>query len=281
MKKKLALLGHGIRGSLSPLIHGAVFRKLEMEASYELAEISPVDFRSFVSVVMEEERFHGFNVTMPYKASILPFLDEIDGIAERCGAVNCVCLRDGSWMGFNTDSGGFSMSFREQVPSGTEKVGIVGNGGSAGAVLHALLEMEDVGEILVWGRNTEKSETMVERIATGRSRVGVVEDFTALEGCGVLVNCTPLTRFDIPSRFFPALGVFVDLKYHGLDPRFTAFLEGKGADFHDGKRMLLYQGVLSFMEWFPGKKRMDEMLDIYNQMYYNVIIGGKNPAVEL
>lgn len=134
--QKYTLIGYPLGHSMSPMIHERLFAAKNREASYDLTEISPEELSAKAQALKE---FKGFNVTIPHKQSIIPFLDEIGGSAKRYNAVNCVVNENGRLIGYNTDCDGFTDSVKDFPMDG--KVLLIGCGGvgrmmAVEAVLH-------------------------------------------------------------------------------------------------------------------------------------------------
>lgn len=105
-KKRFALIGYPLGHSISPFIHGELSKLTGTVCSYRLIEIEKEKFGEFVK--NELKSLDGFNVTIPYKTEIIPFLDELSPRAEIFGSVNTVSVKDGKMTGYNTDSIGFA-----------------------------------------------------------------------------------------------------------------------------------------------------------------------------
>ena len=100
---KFAVIGHPIDHSLSPIMHNANFKALERDDTYEALNIPPKHFH-LIKEIISEKQLDGFNITIPHKESIIPYLDEIDTHASKIGAINTVKIQDGKWTGYNTDA---------------------------------------------------------------------------------------------------------------------------------------------------------------------------------
>ncbi len=137
--KIYGLIGYPIKHSLSPAMHNAAFKKLKMNALYMLFEKDREEFPAAVRK-LKAMKVGGFNVTVPYKEEIIPYLDGLDPLARRIGAVNTVLNRKGKFIGYNTDALGFIASLKEDldfVPKG-KNIFIIGAGGAARAIGFAL-----------------------------------------------------------------------------------------------------------------------------------------------
>ena len=147
--KKFAVIGDPIAHSLSPILHREIYRQLGFEAEFEKIHITSENLRSF----MGSNKLHGFNVTIPHKQSIIPFLDELEESAQTIGAVNCI--HHGK--GFNTDWIGFlkAMEFNNVDLTGKD-CAIVGAGGAARAVAFGLVKAS-VNSISIFNRTESKA----------------------------------------------------------------------------------------------------------------------------
>lgn len=103
---KFAVIGHPIDHSLSPLMHHANFKSLNLDYDYEALNIPPTHFEHIRDIISEKE-LDGFNVTIPHKERIINYLDGMSDEARAIGAVNTVKVENGKWMGYNTDGTGF------------------------------------------------------------------------------------------------------------------------------------------------------------------------------
>src|SRR3989338_7038859 len=106
------LIGYPVKHSLSPAMHTAAFRALGINAEYRLFELEAFQLEGFFAA-LPENNIYGFNVTVPYKEKVIPFLDEVSEDARLIGAVNTVKVSDAKKQGFNTDGEGFLRHLRE------------------------------------------------------------------------------------------------------------------------------------------------------------------------
>jgi len=137
LKKQFCVIGDPIGHSLSPQIHGAVFRYFDLDVEYTAMHVTPDRLSDFVTECRTMGR-PGFNVTIPHKQSIVSLLDKTDPLSDRIGAVNTVVNRGGALFGYNTDVQGFIFSLKDSgwIPDGT--VLLFGAGGAARAAIEAL-----------------------------------------------------------------------------------------------------------------------------------------------
>lgn len=251
---RLCVIGDPVGHSLSPLLHRAMIAQTGVPYTYELHPMSAAALPEFVAAA-KDGAWAGCNVTMPHKQTILPLLDEVDGFAADCGAVNTVCFRDGRAVGYNTDGVGLvdSLRCRGFDPAG-RTVLLLGAGGAASAVCCALARA-GASHIFVAARRPEAARTL-SALCPGRVEAVPFDGATlrrALAESTLLINATPLGMDGKPPfpelsflRAAPREAVVYDLVYQ---PRRTALLASASAcDLATvpGTSLLLHQAVRAF-----------------------------------
>lgn len=274
------LLGYPLGHSLSPAMHNAAFKKLGIHAVYMLFEKPQEDFSSCLKQ-LKLMKVAGFNVTVPYKEKVIPFLDEVDEQARRIGAVNTVVNKNGRFIGYNTDCLGFIASLKKDLrcnPKGKNAF-IIGAGGAARAIAFALAK-EGVKEIRLYDILPERAEKLAHDIS---ETVGVVQGggnteitfvhnlpfekrkiFLGIENANLLVNASTCgMKKDDPFPIDPALlpkGIVVyDIVYNPSPTKFIKALKAGGVKAVNGLGMLLYQGALAFELWTKRKAPIETM----------------------
>lgn len=247
-----ALIGEHLGHSLSVPVHEAIFRHLGIQADYRLIEIPRMRFREEVPRLMAE--LDGFNVTIPYKQEILPFLRDMDDATRAIGAVNTV-TRDGR--GHNTDVPGFMDELRRGgiEPSG-KPCFVLGTGGAAKA---ARVALEHMGAASV---------TMVSRHPQEEDEI----DYAALDTAfsGVLVNATPagmwpdvdgcpIRREALDAILRRAAGV-ADMIYNPPETVLVRAARQRGIPACMGMGMLIAQAVEAEKLW-QGCPMPDDLVD--------------------
>ncbi|HEX9934835.1 MAG TPA: shikimate dehydrogenase [bacterium] len=137
LTSRFCVIGHPIGHSLSPQIHTRVFRHFNLDFSYTAEDVPPSGLEAFVDAARFGGR-PGFNVTIPHKQTILPFLDKLDTLPQRIGAVNTVVNQNGVLIGYNTDVQGFAHALQMSNWIPAKPVVIMGAGGAARAAMEAL-----------------------------------------------------------------------------------------------------------------------------------------------
>ncbi len=156
--KKYALLGEKLSHSHSPLIHGEIFKDMNVDATYEKIECSKDDLGRIIND-LRLGKYHGYNVTIPYKIEIMKYLDEISDEAKAIGSVNTIAFKDNKVIGYNTDYYGFYDTIKHNnIDVKDKECYILGTGGASLALYKALL---DLGGIVKYvSRNPKNDKTI-------------------------------------------------------------------------------------------------------------------------
>ena len=236
------LLGKNISYSFSK---GFFTRKFETENrkdSYENFDIESIE--EFPKILQEIKKLRGFNVTIPYKESIIPFLDKLDNEAEKIGAVNTVKIKkSGELVGYNTDHYGFAKSLEPFIPFQNKTALVLGTGGASKAIKYVLDTFQFQYQTV---SRTKSSHT----ITYQEINQEIIENYC------LIINCTPLGTFPevdaypkIPYHLLSKQHILFDLIYN---PPQTEFLKrgfAAGARVCNGLSMLEHQANKSWAIW--------------------------------
>lgn len=255
--KTAFVIGHPIKHSRSPLIHGSWIARYGFEATYAPFDVPPEELGRFVERIRLGE-FVGGNVTIPHKEAVFALCDEVDPLARTIGAVNTLVRTvDDTIFGFNTDYMGFLGNLDQNAPgwdSGLERAIVLGAGGAARAILVALRE-RGLKEIVLLNRTPEKAEALAREIG-GPFVPGALADYAKYaDEAGLLVNTTSIgmhdTRFDdLDLTLLPRTALVTDIVYVPLVTPLLADARALGLRTVDGLGMLLHQAVPGFEAWF-------------------------------
>lgn len=255
----LGVIGHPIKHSLSPKMHNAAFDASGADFVYVPLDVMPEDLGAAVRG-LRALGFRGFNVTMPHKEEIIPFVDDLDDAARISGAVNTVRIEDHKMLGMNTDGEGFLEACREAgVDFRDRRVLVAGAGGASAAVSAAMLA-EGVGELRIVNRTLERAERLAKKLREAYPRVDVsVHPFEEMEraasGAGVLINTTYLGMKDgdplpLPEEAIGASEAVCDAVYRaGSETPLIRVARERRVRAVTGERMLIYQGVQAYRIW--------------------------------
>lgn len=271
MTYQLGLIGYPIQHSLSPWIHGEFLDKANLQGNYKIMEIDIND--SFTEKIeqIKNEGIMGFNVTVPYKQTIISFLDELDDTAKQIGAVNTVVHQEGKWIGYNTDGIGYVRALEHAYPElfqnkSKKKVLILGAGGAARGIYHAVLTSGYM-QIDIANRTKESAEkiALLNKNKAKTSILTLVEAEQRLANYDLIIQTTsvgmkPNTDQTIISleNVNPA-AVVSDIVYQPIKTSFLQEAEQRGASIHFGHTMLLYQAQFAFEIWTKENVSTDQM----------------------
>ena len=265
--KRFALLGEPLGHSLSPALHKAIYRQLEIDdASYRTVELPQERLKSFFSG-FRVGGFDGVNVTTPHKSNVINLLDEVDSKAKLLNAVNCINRTGNILTGYNTDLLGFAYSLRQNnVTIEGNEFAILGAGGSAHAVGAVLAEGEAKAVSIV-NRTPENAEAVKETIASVNDsvKVNIVDEEGLLKrakhldcvvntttlGMAPNVRHSPLSP-EVSENLFNENMLAFDLVYNPLKTKFLKDAEKQDASTANGLQMLVAQAVYSVEIWMGG-----------------------------
>jgi shikimate dehydrogenase len=244
--RKYGLIGFPLGHSFSKRYFDSKFENESIDAQFENFEIEHIE--SIVDIVDSNPNLEGFCITIPHKEAIIPYLDELDAVAEEIGAVNCVKItRDGdkrTMKGYNTDVIGFEKSFIQHFDKKAHtKALVLGTGGASKAVDYVL------GQLGVERYYVSRN---------GREGVLTYEDVQGEEivKYPVIVNTTPLGMYpkvdNAPAISYDRLTAnhyLYDLVYNPEETLFLKNAKQQGADSKNGMDMLEYQAEGAWKVW--------------------------------
>ncbi len=246
--ERYALLGASLGHTHSPLIHNALFEEERKNALYLPMPCGEDALPAMLRVM--REAFSGFNVTIPYKEAVLPFLDETDEIAKAMGSVNTVKVEGGKLCGWSTDGAGFARAMeRSGVSIERIDVLILGCGGTARAIAWELLGRGCSVRFLA--RNRDKAETLLRELRV-RGFAGLHEEGISY---GLMCNTTPVGMFphagDCPAdeALLSRCGAVFDAVYNPLETVLMRKARAMGLVAVGGLSMLFYQAVEAQRHW--------------------------------
>ncbi len=269
--KVCALIGDPVEHTMSPTMHNAAFRELRLDYVYVAFQVKKEELGKAIEG-MRALNIHGLNVTIPHKVAVLEFLNEIDEMAEKIGAVNTIVNDDGVLLGYNTDAAGFLQALLEKgiEPKGKNIV-VLGAGGASRAISFILanrgahLVIVNRLQELDWakdlaGRISQTFHTEVSALELNRENLA-----QALDKADILVNTTSVgmtPNVDVtpvePDLLRRDLIVY-DIVYNPVKTRLLREAEAVGASTISGLDMLVWQGAIAFEKW-TGQKAPVELM---------------------
>lgn len=239
--RKFGLIGKKLEHSFSPSFFKNYFELYSINGSYETIEIPELSEVVLAPIFSEYE---GLNVTIPYKETIIPFLDELSPEAKEIGAVNTIRIQNGQTIGYNTDAFGFHQSIKPFLTNRHERALILGTGGAAKAIAYTL---EKIGISCIFlSRNPSKENEFPYETCNEYM----------LQACKLIVNCTPIGMFPhidekppVQLRGIDSEHLIVDLIYNPEKTIFLSEAENLGATILNGHSMLKEQALKAWDIW--------------------------------
>tara|TARA_B100001123_G_scaffold447015_1_gene603213 strand:- start:114 stop:908 length:795 start_codon:yes stop_codon:yes gene_type:complete len=254
--KKYLVIGNPIEHSLSPKIHNHWIKENNIKAVYDLKKISENDIKGIIFEI-KKEKIHGMNVTIPFKKTVIPFLDELTPLAKEAQSVNTIFKKNNKIIGDNTDIGGFEKSLNNiRYNVKNKKAFILGAGGVAPSIILALKKL-GASKIYLSNRTKEKAKEL-NKI---HSNIEIV-DWGEKVDFDIIINATSLgLKDDDKIRLdFNKSGpnkLFYDVIYSSGKTNFLINAEKLGNKTETGKMMFIYQAQLSFKIWHGVLPKVD------------------------
>ncbi len=275
------LIGNPVEHTLSPVIHNTLAKDFGHNLVYvpfkvEEGRIGEAVKGAFALNIL------GCNVTVPYKTDVIPYLVQIDSMAEKIGAVNTLVRHPEGFKGYNTDLPGL---YRAMVSDGVtiegQQVLILGAGGVARA---AAILMADRGaaRIVILNRTVEKAKALAGEVRGFYPNVLVeaagTEDISAFqeEKAYLAIQATNLGMYPHTERtlierpeFYRAVHTGYDLIFNPAKTRFMRLVKEQGGKAFNGLKMLLYQGIIAYELWTQAQVLDEQAERIYQEMKRN------------
>lgn len=242
-KRLYGLIGKNISYSFSKKYFTEKFALGNLiECSYENFDLQTIE--EFPNLIASNPDLKGLNITIPYKETVIPYLDKLSKNATQIGAVNVIRFtKKGNLKGYNSDYYGFMKSLKPLLISGHKKALILGTGGAAKAVAFALNKMG----ILYTFVSREEKEGMIDYYQINA---------TAFDNYQIIINCTPIGTSPnieefppIPYEFFTSNHIAFDLIYNPEETQFLKKAKQNGAITKNGYEMLVLQAEKAWKIW--------------------------------
>ncbi|MHA7734413.1 shikimate dehydrogenase [Nitrosopumilus sp. S6] len=255
MGKTFAVIGDPINHSLSPNIHSAAFRELDMDCSYIAYRIPKDELEEGIEG-LKKIKIDGFNVTIPHKVEMMKYLDKIDESCSLIGAVNTIVNNDGVLKGYNTDMNGFLEPLKKRkIDITNSSVLLLGAGGAARAIVAGFAK-EKAKNITIANRTIEKAKNLVEfaqKISLDANAITIDEVGESAKNYNIIVNATSIglqnESSPISLEGINENTVVYDIVYMPMNTDFIKKAKEKNAIIIFGYEMLLGQAVRAFEIW--------------------------------
>ena len=245
--KKYLVIGNPIDHSLSPKLQNWWLKENNIDAIYDKIKLEDNEIKNFIQDI-KEQKIAGCNVTVPFKKTVIPFLDKLSPEAEQTQSVNTITFDDGDLVGHNTDIAGFDTAIKKlNFSVKDKKVLILGAGGVVPSLIFALKNMH-VEEIVISNRTREKAENL-----KGLFNNLKILEWGNLTDFHMVINATSLgLNNETINLDFPNLGhdkLFYDVIYNPRETRFLKMGKQLGYKTENGKTMFVYQALEAFKLW--------------------------------
>jgi 3-dehydroquinate dehydratase/shikimate dehydrogenase len=244
--KVYGVIADPVRHSISPAVHNRAFQARRLDSVYLPFLVAPAQLKDFMDLA-DNLPVAGFSVTIPHKQKIIRYLDVVDPLARRIGAVNTVWRKAGKWRGANTDAAGVTVPLSRHLRPAKAAVLVIGNGGAARGAACTLL---DAGaRVSLTGRNPDR----VRALAKCCGAAPLTRDQVSKQHFDAIIHCTPLGMFPHPDGCFfdgdiPADIVF-DMVYNPLETTLLRRAREQKKTVIPGIEMFLEQAVRQFETW--------------------------------
>ena len=255
--KKFLVIGNPIDHSLSPDLHNYWIKNSSIDAIYEKKKINENQLEQIISQV-RDNKIKGINVTVPFKKTVIPYLDELSSEAQSTQSVNTIYKKDNKIIGHNTDIFGFETSIKKvEYYLENKEVLILGAGGVVPSIIFSLIKMK-ASKIKISNRTKEKAENLKK----------IFKDIEVLKwgeisNFDMIINATSLGLKKEDSLKLDFLSVtrnkfFYDVIYNPSETNFLKMGRELGNKTLNGKLMFIFQALSAFSIWHGQTPQIDE-----------------------
>jgi len=255
--KKFLVIGNPIDHSLSPDLHNYWIKNSSIDAIYEKKKINENQLEQIISQV-RDNKIKGINVTVPFKKTVIPYLDELSSEAQSTQSVNTIYKKDNKIIGHNTDIFGFETSIKKvEYYLENKEVLILGAGGVVPSIIFSLIKMK-ASKIKISNRTKEKAENLKK----------IFKDIEVLKwgefsNFDMIINATSLglKKEDNLNLDFSSITrnkFFYDVIYNPSETNFLKMGRELGNKTLNGKLMFIFQALSAFSIWHGQTPKIDE-----------------------
>ena len=255
--KKYLVIGNPIEHSLSPKLHNYWIKKNNIDAVYDKKQLNKVDIDNIILEV-KSGKIDGINVTVPFKQSVIPFLDELTPLAKEAQSVNTIFKENNKIIGHNTDIGGFELALKYiNYDVKDKKIFILGAGGVVPSIILSLKKM-GASRIILSNRTKKKAEDL-----KNIYRDIEIIDWGEITDFNIIINATSagLKSVDEIKLNYTDIGpnkLFYDVIYNPKQTNFLSKAKKFGNQIENGKMMFIYQAHQAFAIWHKILPNIDE-----------------------
>ena len=255
--KNFFVIGNPVEHSLSPVLHNYWIKNNGIDAIYQKQKLNENELKKFISQI-REKKINGINVTVPFKKSVIPYLDELSIEAQTTQSVNTIYFKDNKVIGHNTDIIGFETSVKKsKYDLNNKEVFILGAGGVVSSIISALNKM-GVSKIIVSNRTKEKANSL-------KNLFNDIEilDWGKIPNFDMIINATSLglkkeDKINLDFSLISKNKFFYDVIYNPKETNFLKIGKSLGNLTLNGKLMFIYQALSAFNIWHGLEPDIDE-----------------------
>jgi shikimate dehydrogenase len=257
--KKYLVIGNPIEHSLSPKLHNHWIKENKINATYDKKQLNESNIEEIIGEV-KKGKINGINVTVPFKKSVIPFLDQLTPLAKEVQSVNTIFKKDNKVVGDNTDIGGFEKSLKYiNYDIKNKNVFILGAGGVVPSIILALKRL-GAAKIILSNRTKEKADDLKKKYTDLE-----IIDWGETPNFNMIINATSLgLKNDDQIRLnYADIGtnkLFYDIIYNPSKTKFLSEAKQFGNQIENGKMMFIYQAQLAFRIWHNILPKIDNRL---------------------
>lgn len=278
MPKKCIIIGDPVEHSLSPAMHNAGYKFLGLEDRFVFTKrrVTKNNLQDAIKELKDDE-FYGITVTTPHKVEIIKYLDKIDPIAKKIGAVNTILNKNGELTGYNTDWLGTTNPIKELTSLKNKKVALIGAGGASRAIAFGLLK--EGSSLKIFNRTIQKAEQLSNKLASVYNQDRLIEfsdlsNLEEVESFDIVINSTSLgmlpntDQTPLPKKYLNSEQIVFEAIYNPHETKFVKEAREVGCRVIFGYEMLLHQGLAQF-EIYTNRNAPKEVMKeaLLNNLY--------------
>ena len=253
--KKYLVIGNPVNHSLSPKLQNHWLKENNINAKYDKLKLEKKDIENFIQKI-KEQNIAGCNVTVPFKKTVIPYLNKLSIEAKQTQSVNTIVFNKGNLVGHNTDIFGFEKAIKSlNFSMKGKKILILGAGGVVPSIIFALKKM-NVSKINISNRTRQNAENL----KTLFDNLNVIE-WGFVPDLDVIINATSLgLNNELINIDFSRIGknkLFYDVIYNPVETNFLKTGKKLGNKSENGKLMFVYQALESFKLWHGIKPKVN------------------------
>lgn len=246
--------------SLSPQMHNAAYEALRIDDQFVFvaAHVKVEEIKTVIEAV-KTMSIKGLTCTLPHKIEVMKYLNEIDPVAQKIGAVNTVVNNNGKLTGFNTDWLGIVRALEKITVLKRQKVGLIGAGGAGRAAAYGIKERG--ADLHIFNRNKEKAEQLAAEFHASNAKS--LDELEQISEMDIIINATSVgmetEETPCPSEYIKQNQIVYDIVYSPYETKLLRDAASKGAKVIHGTEMLIHQGTAQF-EYYTDQKAPEEVM---------------------